>query len=914
MDNQIPSGERWEQVLRDKIATCSAVIVVVSPDAALSTWVDREVRYARRLGKRIIPIRYRGGRMDVVNHLQFGSASEAGVPSDDFIDRLRRLPPYVPAMTRIIGPVPGEADCFQDRRLASNLDGSLVSGDVAELSGLPKRSTQILSGLGGVGKTQIAASIAQSLHAAGDLDLLIWVTAHSRDTIWQGYAQGAIELGRASESDVIERSAQKFRDYLASIQSNWLVVLDDLSDPNDLIGWWPPRTATGRVIVTTRRRDAALSTHGTIVTVGPFSEYEASAYFSEKLADEPSKLDQVAELADDLGYLPLALAQAAAYIRDRDISCADYRALFAQRRNAVELAPDGLPDDYLLPVTITLGLSIDLANELRPVGLARPLLTLLSFLDPSGIPASLVKDEYGPVARYLGRSVPSFSQLAPIEKNDAGLSCLVRLNLATVISESITTRRHSALIIVHAIVQRAMRDQISDAERKNAAIADAEALLYVWPPLNNEEPLCSRLRANAMYLERQAEDEIWRADHPILGTIGHSLIVAGLYMSGVTYYQHLVETALRRRGADHEETIAFRHNLAIMRAKLGDAATAAAELSALLRDQERVIGTDHQGTISTRHNLAALRSELGDPEDATIELESVLADYLRIYGPGSGSLAIRSSLALARAEAGFLFVAHMELQRLLGDYEGRFGPKWHAALVTRRELARLAGESGFVNEAVASLEYLLEISHEMGPMNPDYLAIRRQLSRWRGQGGDSAYEASALTDLVSDCQDALGPNHPETLWARYELGRLRGITGSPKAAVTDLEVLAIDRARVLGPDHPQTLVTRIELAKWHGKAGDVVGATAELELVIADQARILSRNHPQRIAARYELANVHGMSGHPDIAVAELETLLDDRLQVFAPYDPMPFIPAVSDPWTRIILESRQYWQEKLDM
>jgi hypothetical protein len=119
---------------------------------------------------------------------------------------------------------------------------------------------------------------------------------------------------------------------------------------------------------------------------------------------------------------------------------------------------------------------------------------------------------------------------------------------------------------------------------------------------------------------------------------------------------------------------------------------------------------------------------------------------------------------------------------------------------------------------------------------------------------------------------------------------------------------------VLGPDHPQTLVTRIELAKWHGKAGDVVGATAELELVIADQARILSRNHPQRIAARYELANVHGMSGHPDIAVAELETLLDDRLQVFAPYDPMPFIPAVSDPWTRIILESRQYWQEKLDM
>ena len=761
MDNQIPSGERWEQVLRDKITTSSAVIVVVSPDAARSTWVDREVRYARRLGKRIMPIRYRGGRMDAVEHLQFGSASEAGVPSDDFIDRLRSLPPYVPAMTRIIGPVPGEADCFQDRRLASNLDGSLVSGDVAELSGLPKRSTQILSGLGGVGKTQIAASIAQSLHAAGELDLLIWVTGHSRDTIWQGYAQGAIELGRASESDAIEWSAQKFRDYLASTQSNWLVVLDDLSDPNDLIGWWPPRTATGRVVVTTRRRDAALSTHGMVVTVGPFSEYEASTYFGEKFADEPSKLDQAAELANDLGYLPLALAQAAAYIGDRDISCADYRALFAQRCNAVELAPDSLPDDYALPVTVTLALSIDLANQLRPVGLARPLLALLSFLDPSGIPTSLINGEYGPVASYLELSAPSFSQLAPTEKNDAGLSCLVRLNLATVVTESaIASRHYSSLIIVHTLVQRAMRDQISDTERGNAAIAAAEALLYVWPPLNNEEPLCSRLRANAMYLERQAEDEIWRADHGILGTIGHSLLMAGLYMSGIAYYQHLVKTALQRRGADDEETISFRNNLAIMRAKAGDTTTAMSEFSALLRDQERVFGADHQGTINTRHNLAALRSELGDPEGATMELESVLADYLRINGPRSGSLAIRFSLALARAEAGFLFFAHMELQRLLEDYEGRFGPKWHAALVLRRELARLAGESGFVTEAVASLEYLLEISHEMGGMNPDYLAIRRELARWRGKSGDRALVASALADVVSDCLAALGPSHP----------------------------------------------------------------------------------------------------------------------------------------------------------
>src|SRR5262249_19240187 len=142
-------------------------------------------------------------------------------------------------------------------------------------------------------------------------------------------------------------AATAFLAYLASTTGRWLVVLDDLSNPADLDGWWPPRTPTGRVVVTTRRRDAALHTHGTVLEGDLFTPAEADAYLTEKFDGDPGRLVGAGELAADLGYLPVALAQAAAYIADQNITCADYRARFADRaRSLDEIAPDALPDAY----------------------------------------------------------------------------------------------------------------------------------------------------------------------------------------------------------------------------------------------------------------------------------------------------------------------------------------------------------------------------------------------------------------------------------------------------------------------------------------------------------------------------------------------------------------------------------------
>ncbi|MGK5451232.1 NB-ARC domain-containing protein, partial [Streptomyces radiopugnans] len=290
---------------------------------------------------------------------------------------------------------PREADCFQDRAAVRELERALDGGGTAVLC-------QVLSGMGGVGKTQLAAHHARRVLAAGGVDLLVWATAATREAVVAAYAQAAAGI-LYSDPDLPETAAREFLAWLEHRpgpgQRRWMVVLDDVADPADLRGLWPPASPLGRTLVTTRRRDAALTGPGRrLVPVGLFSPREATAYLAASLAvrgrHEPE--GELAALAGELGYLPLALSQAAAYLIDSGLDCAAYRALLADRaRDLADALPDpgALPDDQAAPLDAAWSLSADRADRLRPYGLARPMLRLAAMLDPNGIPAAVLTGE-----------------------------------------------------------------------------------------------------------------------------------------------------------------------------------------------------------------------------------------------------------------------------------------------------------------------------------------------------------------------------------------------------------------------------------------------------------------------------------------------------------------------------------------
>ncbi|MEV7046192.1 NB-ARC domain-containing protein [Amycolatopsis sp. NPDC051061] len=469
------------------------------------------------------------------------------------------------------GIPPQQAAAFQDRSGTARLLGqALQSGNVAVLTGHPRVHTGVVSGLGGVGKTQVALDYAERLWTAGEVDVWVWVTAGSREAIVSSYARLATDLTGVEDTDP-EHGAQRLLEWLAATPARWLIVLDDVQNPADLRGLWPPAAPAGQVVVTTRRRDASLRGHGRcLVEVDVFTPAEAEAYLRAALADQPHLAEGAAELATELGCLPLAVAQAAAYMLDRALPCTDYRARWTSCRRSLALLlpePDGLPDEHHATVATTWSLSVEQANRLEPAGIAGALLEVASMLDPNGIPAALfttptVTDL---LSSHTGREVDA-------EQAHDGLGCLHRLNLIT-LDPSSDTRT----VQVHALVQRATRDALTAPQLRALAGAAADALLGIWPDTERDTTLGQVLGANTDALTETAGEHLWEPDgHTVLFRAGTSLGNRGLFAEARNHFLRLHATATEQLGSDHPDTLTARHYLARWRGEAGDPAGAVA--------------------------------------------------------------------------------------------------------------------------------------------------------------------------------------------------------------------------------------------------------------------------------------------------------------------------------------------------
>jgi len=690
-----------------------------------------------------------------------------------------------------IGVVPPLAASYMPRtQQAVNLMGALAE----------PASTVVLSGMGGVGKTQLAAACSHQLWQTGQLDLLVWITATRREAIVTGYAQGGSDVANPSETETAELVATRFLAWLASTDKRWLVVLDELADPAELRGLWP-QGANGRVLVTTRRRDAALADRGAVIDVGLFTQQEALTYLSDRLEAEcrPDRLIEAADLADDLGRLPLALAQAAAYMRDRDLSCAAYRRRLAGRGLELTLPADAAAGDYSATVATTWSLSVELADRLAPAGLARPLLTLAAVLGHNGIPAVVFSR---PAARAFllaarsgegerqggnfGENVPEGGVLE--EDVQDSLANLHRLSLIAITRDPEVATADS--VHVHALVQRATREKADPTVRFAAARAAADALLQAWP-IQDYRPenarLAQSLRDNVDALTRAVPGALWDRDaHTVLLRAGQSRNVGGLLDQAVEYWAELAARA------------------------------------------DQWLGSEHPDALTSRDNLASAYQAVGRLREALTLFEQTLADRVRILGPGHpATLVSRGNLASAYQAVGRLAEAVPLLERSVADSERVLGPYYPATLASRHNLARAYQAVGRLDEALSLLERTLtDRERLLGRDHPDTLGSRINLGEAYRRAGRLAEALSLLERTLADLERLLGPAHPQVAVALYRLGTVQAQLGHlPAAADVLSRAVEVDTA-AYGPDHAEVATDLEALAAVEEQQGNVEAAAA----------------------------------------------------------------------------------------
>lgn len=716
--------------------------------------------------------------------------------------------------------MPQQAGGFLVRPAITDL---LAGGPAGETGGSKRDSCWILTGLGGVGKTQAAAYHAHRAWINTSVDLLLWITAGSREAIVQGYASAAIDLIASDHRTSLPDAAAWFLGWLAQTSIRWMVVLDDLADPADLAGLWPPVDGHGTSIITTRRQDSALTgRRRRLVTVGAFSPKEATEFLVRQLdGADPRDADAV---AGDLGHLPLALAQAATYMRDRHLDCAAYHRRLGDRRHRLdELMPEpgALPDGHRTNLAAAWSLSIEAADRLTPAGVARPVLALVAMLDPNAIPTAVFATAAAVsyVSRRLDRRVTADDLLD-------GLHCLRRLNLATIDRDTVS---------VHAMVQRAVRET-EDLPALSRAAADA--LSQVWPRLGRHVASAGLLRAAVAALRCHAEDHLWTPQpHPVMLLSGCSLLAVGLAAQAADYLDKLHKETEKRLGSLSPDTLTVAHHLGTARSSANQR-DAIASLLDVLKRRTAVLGEFHPDTLLTRSRVVRWEIEHGELPRGANDLRSLLAEQIRRLGPEDPEvLSNRHMLAAAICELGDPNRAELALRRLLNDCLRIFGPAHDQTLGVRMSLACARAAGGDPKGAIIDLTTLHpERARLLGTDHIDAMAVRYNLIASYNRIGRP--DVAGAERLVADVTRAIGPAHRATLNTRCALAVSRGEADGPEPALIDLEALVKDQGEVLAPDHPYSLVTRAELARNRLAAGDHRGVS-DLAALLPDLVRVL---------------------------------------------------------------------------
>ncbi|WP_128818427.1 tetratricopeptide repeat protein [Streptomyces sp. S063] len=730
-----------------------------------------------------------------------------------------------------IGRVPALASAFQPRAgTRERIDATISAESPAAL---------VLSGGGGVGKSQLAASYAAEA-VREDTDLVLWIPASDVHQVIAAYAHAAALVhapGTAGSRP--DEDARAFLSWLATTSRTWLVVLDDVTDPADMEPWWPPhRDGSGRTLATTRLQDARLTGAARRrVDVDVYTPQEARGYLAGRLRADGCDhlLDEAADdLAQELGCLPLALGHAAAYLINQGTPCAVYLDRFRDsgRRLDQLLPPEGDTEGYGRRVAAGLLLSLDAAQRSEPRGLAEPALALVALLDPAGHPHAVW--DAAPVLSFLThfregahakrrwwrRAAPPVPVTA--EEAHAALRTLHRYGL-------ISSDRRDGLRAVrcHALTGRAVRETVAEEYGISASIAAARGLLAAWPDSDDADPdLGVVLRANTAALARHTGAGLWHpVCLPLLDRAGQSLLGFEHAAESIAYHEWLIDRNERHLGVDHGSTRAARDRLAFSYRDMNRPQDAVRILERNLAYARRELGWDHPDTLVAGGLLAVSCRMGGLPEDAEPLEEQVLAGIERLSGSSHSSLRYaRSLMAQCRDLAGRPEESIAMGEEVVAEDERTRGPDHRSTVVTKASLARYYERAGRFDDAIATQQQVVAFRHRTeGPEHSATVTARAVLADlYRGAGRKD--EARLLREeIVALRERAFGPEHAFTLEARSDYAESLGESGRLDEAVALLAGVLTAQERVLGPGHLHTTKTRLMVRLFQLKATDALG-------------------------------------------------------------------------------------------
>jgi tetratricopeptide (TPR) repeat protein len=813
-----------------------------------------------------------------------------------------------------VGPLPPLPEPFspQSRLGLLPIKNTGFTGRVAQLAEIARSLSQVqqgvviqsVVGLGGVGKTQLVTEYVHQSIASNEYAFIAWLDGAHPERAYRSLGECLGLVFHPNDVDVQDIIA-KVEQRLSAHYPSLLLVWDDAKDEKQMLPYLDSAARlNAHCLITSRAQYWTEDTSLTMIRLDVFSKAEALSFLSQRFATSAGLYDEVAakNLAHTVGYLPLALAQAAAYILMRrktylrTYALNDYLSAYTETQiNTKKEIYDTVlsrQDNYInKTVWTTWYLSIEALKTENPQ--AVNLIEQCAYLDEHEIqdkllsllnnsPEDAIRRSidallaYSLVERLMDNHLPAIKihqilqAVIRLHLHEEPLSSAIPLSLSEL--DDITQEEHP---VSEALM---MRRYLTD--KTSQWLWDQRREVLNYPP-RNPPPSSEELEAARAQKENPAT-ALRRLVIPESHNTREHQMIALLLKQLQKSFQYDVRHMEQLREA---QVLFATHIKAVCNhaftAEVGepDAANVLSRLGSLahyLKDAKEMresfhnilpyyerFFSNHPLLGKVLNNLATAYSHLGNPQEQNRLLQQALVIIERDYGPEHVEVAgILGNLANAYGALG----DHQEQQRLLQHAlvieERYYGAEHVVVASTLNNLANAYGDLGNHQEKKRLLQRALAIKERYyGPEHVEVASILNNLANAYSDLGDPQEQKRLLQRALGIQERYYGPEHVEVASTLNNLANAYGDLGDPQEQKRLLQCALGIQEGYYGPEHVEVASTLNNLANAYGDLGDPQEQKRLLQQALRIQERYYGPEHVEVARILNNLANAYSALG-----------------------------------------------------
>ncbi|MEA5449603.1 tetratricopeptide repeat protein [Leptolyngbya sp. CCNP1308] len=593
--------------------------------------------------------------------------------------------------------------------------------------------------------------------------------------------------------------------------------------------------------------------------------------------DQISDIEQSAAtaLAAELGYLPLALEQAAAYIVTNRVSFTDY--LNSYRKQRLKRLEKAKPKLGHYPDSVATTWALNLKEVQKAAPAAAALLNYCAFLHPDAIPFNLFTQGAAELGEPLATALADAAD-DPLELYDL-LNSLCSYSLVRVEPESQS-------FSLHRLVQEVIRVDLGEDSCQNwveplfRAMGqllpgkDEDLEYHHWPVL---APLVNHVQELANHCQQRDIASTEAAD--VFHTMGEYLLERGQYALAEPLLQKALELRRNLLGNEHKDVANSLDSLGYISRITGRYAEAEPLSQAALAMRKRLLGHDHSSVAISLTGLGELYREQGRYREAETSHQEALALRERLLGKEHpGTVTSLSNLALTYwkqgryVEAEKLFQETLALdKKLLGNDHPYFATSLNNLALVYCEQNRYCDAVPLFQQALKIRQQVFGLEHSLVAQSLDNLASTYYLQS-RIDEAESLYQQAFVL-----YRKLFGNEHPDVAHSLSNLAKIHNNQGRYSEAEPFFQEALAMRKRLLGDEHPSVAISLNNLAMFYYNQGRYSEAELLYQDALAMRKQLLGDAHPNVALSLNNLAALYRDQGLYNKA----EPYLSEALQIW---------------------------------